>query len=395
MDFSFTKEDVAWRQEVKQFLKDNPPESFPLQGGDEGYGYGGWSDEFGRLLGSKGWISLTWPKEYYGLGRPPMHLLILMEELAYAEAPWFSTAMNYSTGPQIIRIGSEWLKKELLPSVAKGEECFWLAMSEPDAGSDLLNLSTQAVEKDDCFVINGQKTWSSIADRARFGLLFTKTENNPEVPKHKTLTMFLLDKNLPGITVRPLINLWGEVTHNEVFFDDVKIPKEYMLGKKNMAFPHMLESLDYDRFWARFIKPPQCKAILEQLVQYVKGTKRDGTLLAKDSLVRHKLAESAIEIEACRMIFWNAGWKMCNNVPFSLEGTIGKVLADEMGQRLHQKGMQIMGPYSQLGEDTKWAPLRAKIQRGYFHSLGATIAGGTSEVIRNTIATIGLGLPRG
>jgi hypothetical protein len=323
-----------------------------------------------------------------------MDLLILMEELAYAQAPWHSVSQNFTMGNMVIDIGSDLLKKELLPGIASGEERFWLAMSEPEAGSDLLSLQTRAVEEGDCYVVNGQKVWSSLAERGRYGLLYTKTEFDPEARRSQTISLFLLDKDLPGITVRPMINLAGEAHHNEVFLDDVRIPKEYLLGEKNQGLPHMLKSLDYDRFWARFIKPPFCKSVLEQLAQYARETRRDGIVLAKDPIVRHSLAESAIEVEACRLIFWNAGWKMCSGLPFSQEGTMGKVMADEIGQRLFSKGVQMMGPYSQLGEHTKWAPLRAQIQSWYLSSLGHTLAGGTSEIIRNTIATIGLGLPR-
>lgn len=394
MNFSFTPEQVAWRKEVQQFLKKNPKENFEMQGMDEGWGYGSWSNEFSRLLGSKGWISLIWPKPY-GMGRPIMDLLILFEELAYSEAPWFATAMSFSEGESIIAIGSDELKKELLPGIASGEELFWLGMSEPEAGSDLLGLQTRAMEKDDHYVITGQKVWTGNADRGRYGLLFAKTEFDPNVPKTKTISMFLIDKNLPGITVRPLLNLAGEITHNEVFFDDVKVPKKYLLGGKNLALPHMFKTLDYDRFWARFIKPPFCKIIIEQLVQYARETRRDGVLLSKDPIVRHKLAESAVETEACRVMFWEAGWKLQNKKPATLEIAVAKLLADEMGQRLFRTGVDIMGPYALLGKDNKWSPLESKIQRLNLLAYGHTIAGGTSEIIRNTIATVGLGLAKG
>ena len=394
MDFAFNPEQNAWRQEIRQFLKENPKENFPVQSGDLGYGYGAWSNEFGQLLGSKGWISMTWPKEYGGSERPLMDLLILMEELAYSQAPWHSVSQNFTMGNMVIDIGSDLLKKELLPGIARGEERFWLAMSEPEAGSDLLSLKTRAVEEDNHFLVNGQKVWSSLAERGRYGLLYARTEFDPAAKRSQTISLFLLDKDLPGITVRPMINLAGEAHHNEVFLDDVRIPREYLLGQKNQGLPQMLKTLDYDRFWARFIKPPFCKSVLEQLVQYARETRRDGVNLSEDPLVRHSLAESAIAIEACRMISWNAGWKMCNGLPFSHEGTLGKVMADEMGQRLFSKGMEIMGPYSQLEEGSRWTPLKAQIQRWYLSSLGHTLAGGTSEIIRNTIATIGLGLPR-
>ena len=206
--------------------------------------------------------------------------------------------------------------------------------------------------------------------------------------------MFILPKNLPGVTVRPLISLAGNHIHNEVFMDDVRLHKKYLLGQKNQGFYQLLNALETDRFWGRFVKPPFSKSLIEDLVQYTKETKVDGKVLADDALVRHKLAESAIETEANRIIFWNAGWKMCNGQPYSMLSTMGTLMADEMGQRLFNKAMQIMGPYSQMREDPKWAPLRGDIQKFYLYSFGHTLAGGGSEILRNTIATVGLGLPR-
>jgi len=342
-------------------------------------------------MGDKGWLSLTWPKEYGGKERPLMELLILLEEIAYAEEPGGLLLMSFSMAHTIMAFGNETLKK-MLPSIAKGETIFWLALSEPEAGSDVLNLKTQAVEKEDCYVINGQKVWSSHAHLSHYGFLLARTDTS--VPRHKGLSMFILDKSLPGVTVRPLISLLGHNLHNEVFMDDVRVPKEYLIGQKNQGFYQLLMTLESDRFWGRFQKPPFCRKVLEQLVQYCQETRRDGITLAKDPVIRHKLAESAIEIEACRLLFYCAGWRMQNELPLTHEATMPKVMADEMGQRLFNKGMQIMGPYSQLGEGTKWAPLRGKMQRLYLLGPGHTLAGGSSEIMRNTAATIGLGLPR-
>lgn len=393
MEFKFSKEEEAFRQEIRDFLKKNPPDSFPKQQEDDAYGFGGWSNEFWRVMGSKGWISLLWPKEYGGSARPLMEFLILLDELAYAGAPTMAGFMALPEGRTIIEMGNDTLKKELLPKIAKGEITFWLALSEPGAGSDLLALETRAVEEGDYYVINGQKVWSSYAHLADYALLITRTD--PNVPRHKGLSMFILDKKLPGVTVRPLISLAGNHVHNEIFMDNVRVPKTYLLGQKNQGFYQMLKTLEVDRFWGRFIKPPLCKGILEEIVQYANETSRDGAILARDPAVRYKLAESAIEIEACRLLFYHAGWKMQKGLPLVYEASLPKILADEMGQRLFTKAMQIMGPYSQLGEATKWAPLRGKINRWYMFSTGHTLAGGSSEINRTTIATVGMGLPRG
>jgi alkylation response protein AidB-like acyl-CoA dehydrogenase len=395
MDLTFTPEQEAWREEVRHFLKENPRENFKVTGPDEGYGCGPSSDDFGELLGKKGWISMNWPKKYGGQERPLIDVLILLEEMAYARAPWFGVVFNFTSGNMLINIGSEEMKKEFLPGVASGKDRFWLAMSEPDAGSDLTGLRTKAEEKDDHYLINGQKTWSSLAEQARLGLVYAKTSFDPNISGAKSISLFVIDGKLPGVTVRPLYTLYGDNTHNEVFFEDVKVPKNMILGQKNKGFIHMLEGLDFDRFWGRFVKPPFLKRIMEDLVEYMKQTKRDGRILAKDPIFRQKLAESAIEIEACRMIYWNAAWKMCTGQPYSMISTMGKLLADEMGQRFFQTAMEIMGPSAVMGENNKWAPLRADIQKWYLYSFGHTLAGGGSEIIRNTIATVGLGMPRG
>jgi len=394
MDFGFTPEEEGWREEVRQFIEDNPRDKFSVEFVDEGYGYGGWSHEFGKLLASKGWLTLTWPEEYGGRNLPWIYPLILFDELSSARAPWLSVNMAWTMANSILENGNDALKREFLPRIAAGDAVFWLAMSEPDAGSDLLGLKTTAMEEDDCYVINGQKVWSTFAHLADYGLLYARTETDPEIPRHKGVSVFILDKRLPGVEVRPLINVMGLRYHNEVFMDNVRLPKHYLLGQKNKGFYQMLESLEFDRFWARFIKPSFCRSVIEDLVQYAKETERDGMSLAEHPDIRHALAESAIEIEICGDIFWNAAWKIINSLPMPFESAVGKVLADEMGQRLFKKGMRIMGPYSQLKGDSRWAPLRAQMQTWYFSSIGHTIAGGTSEINRNTIATVGLGLPR-
>jgi len=394
MEFRFTEKEEAFRKEVRDFLKDEPPEQFPYQLEDDGFGMGGWSYEFSRRLGEKGWLSLTWPKEYGGSERSFMERLILLEELSYHRAPTTANFFGDHMAHTIIELGSERVKKEILPKIAKGEATFWLALSEPNAGSDLLALSTQAVESEDFYVINGQKVWSSYANLADFGFLVARTD--PKAPRHKGLSMFILDKKTPGVTVRPITSLVGHQVHNEIFFDDVRIPKDYLVGEKNQGFYQMLKGLEADRFWGRFVKPPACKKLLEELVEYTKETKHNGKVLAKDPVIRQKLAERAIEIEVCRLLFYRAGWMMSKGSPLTYEASVAKLFADEMGQRLYNTGMEILGLYSQLEEDSsnKWAPLKGQIGRLYLVSFGHTLAGGSSEIIRNTIATTGLGMPR-
>ena len=301
MEFGFTAEQEAWRREIQDFLKDNPPEKFPTQSGEDSWGHGAFSKEFVRLLGQKGWIALTWPKEYGGAERPNIDLMILFEELAWARVPWAAGAICWSMANTILDMGSEELKQEFLPGVGKGETILWLAMSEPDAGSDLLALRTTAIEQDDCFLVNGQKVWSSLAHISDYGFLFCRTNVDPKAPSWNAISILMLDKKLPGVTVQPMVSMLGDYFHTEVFMDNVRVPKRHLLGKKNEAVIHLNKTLEFDRFWARFPKPRFCQRITHDLVQYAKETRRDGTLLSQDPGVRAKLVESAIEIEACRV----------------------------------------------------------------------------------------------
>ena len=394
MEFGFTAEQEAWRREIQDFLKDTPPEKFPTQSGEDSWGHGAFSYEFVRLLGQKGWISLTWPKKYGGSERPNIDLMMLFEELAWARVPWAAGAICWSMANMVLDMGSEELKQEFLPGIAKGETILWLAMSEPDAGSDLLALRTTAIEQDDCFLVNGQKVWSSLAHVSDYGFLFARTETDPKTPKWASISVLLLDKKLPGVTVQPMVSMLGDYFHTEVFMDNVRVPKKFLLGQKNQAVLHLNKTLEFDRFWARFPKPRFCQRITQDLVQYAKETRRDGVLLSQDPSVRAKLVDSAIEIEACRQVLWSIGWKMDKGMPLTYEASASKVLADDMGLRFFDRGMQILGPYAYMGDADKWASLRKNMRRWYLWTAGDSLAGGTSEIARNTVATAGLGLPR-
>jgi len=323
-----------------------------------------------------------------------MDLMMLFEELAYARVPWAAGAICWSMANMVLEMGSEELKQEFLPGIAKGETILWLAMSEPDAGSDLLALRTTAIEQEDCFLVNGQKVWSSLAHVSDYGFLFARTDVDPKTPKWASISVLLLDKKLPGVKVQPMVSMLGDYFHTEVFMDNVRVPKKFLLGQKNQAVLHLNKTLEFDRFWARFPKPRFCQRITHDLVQYAKETRRDGVLLSQDPSVRAKLVDSAIEIEACRQVLWSIGWKMDKGMPLTYEASASKVLADDMGLRFFDRGMQILGPYAYMGDADKWASLRKNMRRWYLWTAGDSLAGGTSEIARNTVATAGLGLPR-
>jgi len=386
MNFGFTEKEEAFRQEVQEFIRQEPPEKFVSDFPGE-YSWGDWSAEYTRRLGTKGYISRSWPKEYGGLGGSLMEQFIFLEEMVYHKAPVLSMIFLDSIARAIINYGNEKLKDELLPTIAKGELTFWEGFSEPNAGSDLLALETRAVEDEDGYVINGQKTWNSFAHLADYG--FTLARTDPEAPRHQGISAFLVDMKSPGITVRPIMSMCGTTTFSEIFFDDVRVPRHYLLGEKNRGFPLLLVGLEADRLWAR---GPMCggfKRILEQLVEYVKETGR-----GNDPVIRQELAELATEIEVSRLFGYRAAGMANQGLTMTYEASMLKTFADELDQRLYYTGMRMMGLYSQLGTDSKWAPLKDVVHE-YLFSPGITLAGGSSEIQRSTIATRGLGLPRG
>jgi hypothetical protein len=392
MEFGFTVDEEAFREEVRGFLHRHPPEQFPEDGMDAGYGSGAHSHAFMRQLGAQGWLSMTWPREFGGQERPFMYKLILLEELAAAGAPFGPLSGMDQVADAIIRYGSPRLQQEILPGVARGAVTFWQGFSEPNAGSDLLALQTAAVRDGDEYVLNGHKIWNSHAMIGTYGLVIART--NPNAPRHQGLSMFVVANGTPGLDIRPIRSMTGKPYHCEVFLDNVRVHKDALLGKEDDGFVQLLKGLDTDRFWGRFYKAPSLKRLLNELVAYANTTRRGGKLLAHDPVVRRQLASMATDIEVLRMLFYRNGWLIREGLPTPYESALNKVFADETGQKLAALGMELLGLYGPLKEGSRWAKLQGKMQHVYQTSLGHTIAGGTSEVLRTTVATRGLGLPR-
>jgi len=391
MDFGFTADEQAFAEEVRHFLRAHPPESFPESGMDAGYGSGPHSRAFMQALGSRGWLSMCWPRRYGGRERPLMHKLILLEELAAGGAPFGPLPGCDQVADAIIGYGSETLRREVLPRIARGDATFWQGFSEPDAGSDLLSLKTAARRDGDHYVITGHKIWSSHAGIADYGLVLARTD--PAAPRHRGLSMLVVDNRLPGMDIRPIRSMTGKVYHYEVFLDAVRVPEDHLLGRENEGFAQLLRGLDTDRFWGRFYKAPWMRRVLGQLVEYANATVVRGVPLSRDPVIRRRLAQIATEIAALRLLFYRTGWMIERDMPVSAESPLAKVMADETGQRLLALGMEMLGPYGPLREGSPWAKLGGQIQHLYQTSLGHTIAGGTSEILRMTVATRGLGLP--
>ena len=289
--------------------------------------------------------------------------------------------------------GSEELKRELLPKATVGEITFWEGFSEPNAGSDLLSLTTRAVADGDYFIVNGQKTWNSNAQLADYGCTAVRTD--PEAPRHKGISLLIIDMKTPGVQAVPIKDMSGGTPFSEVFFEDVRVPKKNLIGEVNQGLPFILSGLEGDRFWGRCVKAPYLQRLLEEVVDYCKETNVNGEPLSENPLIRHKLAQLAIEIEACRVLFYRPLTMIHKGQPLTYEACAAKTYADELGQRFANTAMQILGLYGQLEPSSKWAPFRGEMERLYLNSIGHSLAGGSSEIERNTVAIRGLNLPRG
>jgi alkylation response protein AidB-like acyl-CoA dehydrogenase len=385
MDFGLSGAEQAFADEVRAFLQAHPPETFLEDGTDAGYGSGAHSHAFTRALGERGWLSMGWPREHGGQARPMSYLLVLLEELAAAGAPFGPLSGCLQVSDSIIRNGSETLQREILPRVARGEASFWQGYSEPGAGSDLLALTTRARLDGDHWVLDGRKIWSSHAGIAPYGTVLARTD--PGSTRHRGLTMLMVDNRLPGMDVRPIRSLTGRVYHYEIFMDGVRVPRDWVLGKPGEGFSQLLKGLDTDRFWGRFYKAPFLRRILGLLVEYV------NTALPGDAVARRRLAHAATEIAALRALFHRAAWLIERGLPATGEVSAAKIMADELGQRVLSMGMELLGPYGVLRAGSRWARLRGEIEHQYQTSWGHTLAGGTSEIQRTTIAVRALGLP--
>jgi len=402
VDFRDNPEEAAFRKEVREFIASewngDGDESeargaaqAAAQGGAEAMArYNAWMKKLAR----KGWIAPAWPREYGGAGMTIMQQFIFNEELAKARAPRPGGIGIAMAGPTIIVYGTEEQKKEHLPGMLSGEVIWCQGFSEPESGSDLASLRTSAVKDGDDYIVNGQKIWTSGAQFAHRMILLARTD--PDAPKHKGISYFLLDMKSPGVTVRPLVNMAGTPGFNEVFFDNVRIPKKDLLGEENRGWYVGTTTLDFER--SSIGTSIAQTNLVEDLIVWVKS--QAGQV---HPTVRLELAERAIEAEAARLMSYRVISMQNRGLVPNHEASAVKIYAAELNQRITNTGMKVAGLYGQLNWSSKagpgsavqrWTPNRGRFVRSYLGAVASTIAGGTSEINRNIIATRGLGLPR-
>ncbi len=389
MDYRFTPEEEAFRQEIRSFLRAELPED--RQMGEEAGSEEEWqfARQFQKKLAAKGWLVPHWPKKYGGADMGIMEQVVMREEMAYARSPIPDIFGVNMLGPVLMMYGTDDQKRQHLPGIASAEVLWCQGYSEPGSGSDLASLQTRAVRDGDDYVINGQKIWTSVAHRADWIFLLARTD--PEAPKHKGISFLLAPMTTPGISTRPLINLAGSHQFNEVFFEDVRTPATNIVGDENRGWYVGAALLDFERSGIGGVSA--AKRSLDDLVEYCRDARSNGGV---DPKARHKLAELAIEAELGRFLSYHVASIQARGEVPNMEASAAKVFNSELSQRIANAGVNILGLYGGLRpEAKKWSRLRGQFAIAHMVSLGITIAGGTSEIQRGIIAQRGLALPRG
>ena len=393
MEFRFTPEQEALRQQLREFFKQELPDDRQL-GEDEVDSEEEWQfvRQFQKKLASRGWLVPHWPKQYGGADLGIMEQVIMREETAYHRAPLLDIFGVNMLGPVLMMFGSEEQKREYLPGISSAEVTWCQGYSEPEAGSDLASLQTRAVRDGDDYVINGQKIWTTNAHRAEWMFMLARTD--PEAPKHKGISFIIVPMSSPGITVQPLINMTDRHGFNEVFFEDVRVPAKGLVGEENQGWYVGAALLDFER--SSIGNAAASRRSLDELVRYCREESGNGKPLIAEIIVRNRLAEIAIETEMGRFLSYRVASIQARGEVPNMESSVAKVYNSELSQRLAGTGVDIMGLYGQVRpESKKWARLRGEFTMSYMMTLGISIAGGTSEIMRNIIAQRGLGLPRG
>ncbi|HIM37512.1 MAG TPA: hypothetical protein EYM38_05725 [Dehalococcoidia bacterium] len=400
MDFGLSTEQEALRDEVAQFIKENvtPAVMAELESSLEG-GRGPNYDALMQKVSENGWVGISWPKEYGGQGGNRIDQYIVEEEFARVG---IGVGGAGSGAPAILMAGTEEQKKEFLPGLLNGSIIFALGFTEPQAGADLAGLQCRAVRDGDEFVINGQKMYTSAAHYATHIYMMCRTD--PDAPRHRGITIFLVPMDTPGITVRPLWTIqsdppapvgttYGMPRTNEVFFENVRIPVSTMLGEENQGWYVGAMGLNLDRVGAsRYLISVRRD---EDIINWVKENKVDGNSLADDPAIRDKLAELWIEAQVCRLMTLRSMSIVERDGNFTYEGAAEKVWAPEHGVRTTETISQILGPYAQLLNGSEEAIEDGLFAHNLMGSFQSGINHGSVQVMRDQMARRGLGLPRG
>ena len=393
MDFRLTAEQEAFRQELRDFCREELAEDWKVENdreqlSDEAFAF---SQDFAHKLGRRGWLTMQWPEAYGGRAASHIEQVIFAEEMAYAGAPLGFGFGTQLVGPTLMVWGNEEQKARFLPPIARSEVFWCQGFSEPGAGSDLASLQTRAERQGDDYIINGQKIWTSEGQYADWMILLARTDQ--EAPKHRGISYFLLDMKAPGVTLSPLINLMNGHAFNQVFFDNVRVPAANLVGEETRGWYVATTTLDFERTGISRVIWAQRQ--FEEVVDLVKAARSRGEAWAKRRELAVKLAELRIEFEIGRLLCYRVAWMQNSGKVPNYESSMAKAFGSELNQRFGEVALNVLGLAGVLEPGSAYAPLQGRLARTWMAGRSYTIAGGTSEIQRNIIAQRGLGLPRG
>src|SRR5256886_7260577 len=395
MDFHYSPKDEAFRLELRTWLEANTPKGNSHI--DDPFMEDSLEDwqhrrEWQKKLFAAGWVGIHWPTAYGGRGATVVEQTIYQQEMARVRVPGVANPLGISiVGPTLMHWGTEEQKKRYIPKILSAEEIWCQGYSEPGSGSDVASLHTSAVEDGDYFVVNGQKVWTSDAHHADMCILLVRTD--PSAPKHQGISYILVDMHSPGVTVRPLVQITGESGFNEVFFEDVRVPKANLVGERNRGWQVAITTLMFER--SGLGGGRDLTGQVRELTNLAQSLNCDGHTAWEDSNVRQKIAQFACEAAALKYTRYRPITRRLQGLPPGPEGSVLKLAMSAPSMKMNTFAMEILGPYSQIAFKAPTAIAGGKWSYRALAARALTIAGGTSEIQRNIIGERVLGLPKG
>lgn len=391
MNFEFTDDQRQFRAQVREFLqRELTPEVWARHRdtGEQGMWSVAFTKAFRRKLGAAGYIGMGWPSEYGGGGRSRIYQAIFWDEMEYARAPGLDRSITYVPNA-LLAFGSDQQKRDLLPRVMRGELAWFVGYSEPEAGSDLANVRTRAVDAGDAFIVTGQKAFSSDAHMADYSLALVRTD--PESSRHRGLTLMIVDMRTPGVEIsrHPTLAGW---THHAVYFDQVRVPKSMVLGEIGEGWKVVMGAIDFER--AALASHGLVAFQLDRLLDWTREGTGQGRPPIEEPSVQDELVRLAIESEGARLTtYWLASLHAKGLMP-QHETSLAVLVKRETARRFDAAGLEMLGAFGPLRQGAPGAQFDGDIELEYRDRLYFQFAAGGFDITRNVIAQRGLGLPR-